>query len=206
MIRSLALLLVALVLAPAPAAAQRRLDDPDVRDALEALKQEPSIQRVQAAAVEFYRVDPDTTGSMRTRAAWKAILPEVNVGYRTNDATTFVDRFDAVLKGEGPPVGQDDATTQVGELVVSGSWSLPRLLYNPETLDVTSLAVLHEGVIREVTNLYYTRRRLQVDLILDPPADGATRFAKELRIEQLTATLDGMTGGLYTRTAERRRR
>ncbi len=55
---------------------------------------------------------------------------------------------------------------------------------------------------KEITRLYYTRRRLQVDLILNPPRDAPTKLSKELRVDELTATLDAMTGNLFTRRTE----
>ena len=65
---------------------------------------------------------------------------------------------------------------------------------------MSSLAALQEGVLKEVTRLYYTRRRLQIDLIISDPRDPATRLSKELRIEQLTATLDALTNNLFARS------
>ncbi len=167
--------------------------------ALAQLKQsEPSIQEAQTAALNFFNVDPDTLSSMRTRAAWKNLLPSLSVRYRqgTDDADVQVRDLQTV----GDEVAQrTNALADAQEFQVSGSWNLPKLMFNPEVLDVSSVAVLQEGVIKNVTRLYYTRRRLQVDLILNPPADAATRLSKSLRIEELTATLDALTGNLFTK-------
>ena len=58
-----------------------------------------------------------------------------------------------------------------------------------------------EAILKEITRIYYTRRRLQVDLVLSPPNDPATKLSKELRIQELTATLDAMTGNLFSNAA-----
>jgi hypothetical protein len=185
-----------------PAAAQDRYGS--VEDQLADLKKEPSVQKTQKAALRFFKIDPDTVSGMRAGSQWKWVLPEVDVRYRINDGTVDVERIDQQIQNE--PYSFDDARSNVNEWVVQGSWALPRLIYNPETLDVASLVVLQEKVLKEVTRLYYTRRRLQVSMILNPPKDEASRISKELRIEQMTATLDAMTGNLFAKWAKRQRR
>lgn len=194
---------LALLLA-APAAAQpRRIDDARVQDTLEALKLEPSIQQTQAAALQFFNIDPDTVSGMRTRAALKALLPVLEGSVRVNDSTVDSDTIDRQNFDDTIPALVGATGADVFEYGVSARWNLPQLVFNSEVLDVSSLAVLQEGVLKEVTRLYYTRRRLQVDLALNPADDAATRLSKELRIEELTATLDAMTGNLFSRQAAR---
>jgi hypothetical protein len=199
-------LCVVLLAASVAEAQPRSYREADVQAVMEDLKREPSIQEVQKAALEFYRVDPDTVGSLRTRATWKSLVPAVRVAARRNDSTVDLDRFDIAQHSETEPAQIDDVAGTVNELAVEGSWDLPRLVFNAEVLDVTSLATLQDKVLKDVTQLYYTRRRLQVDLILNPPEDAASRLAKEMRIEELTATLDAVTGNLFTRRAARRAR
>ncbi|MCA9544850.1 MAG: hypothetical protein KC613_10685 [Myxococcales bacterium] len=194
------LAILVLALSAAPALGQSRFS-PHVEGALEDLKRtEPTIQEAQKAALAFFNVSPDTLSSMRGRAAWKAILPEVSVRYRTG-LNTAESRDFALGSGlsANEPAARSEAEGQLDEIQVAGTWNLPRLLFNSEVLDVSSVAVLQEGVLKNVTRLYYTRRRLQVDLILNPPRDAASRLSKELRIEELTATLDALTGNLFSR-------
>jgi hypothetical protein len=179
--------------------AQRDFNDPRVQAQLKTLEAEPSIQEVHKAALKFYHAEPSTISSMRLRAQLKSLLPDVHVRYRQSSNGVFIDKFDFL---QGDPtlnnmVGQDESKGDVTEFQVSGSWSLSRLLFNPEVLDVASLAALQEGILKEVTRLYYTRRRLQIDLILSDPKDPGTRLSKELRIDQLTATLDALTNSLF---------
>lgn len=196
MIALAAIGLMALIAGPAAA---RSFDDPEVQSELAELKAEPSIQDVHVAALRFFNLDPDTVSSMRTRANFKALLPDLTVRFNNRNSTIDAEQFNLATHGDEEPLTIDDAQGTAQELQVSGTWSLSRLMFNPEVLDVGSLAVLQEGVLKESTRLYYTRRRLQVDLILNPPKDGATRLSKELRIEEMTATLDAMTGNIFAR-------
>ncbi len=198
------LILISILLSPAWA--KRSFHDPEVQDALEALKEEPSIQQTQGAALRFFNIDPDTVSSMRSRASWKAVLPDLTVKYIGNQSKIDVDKFNIPEHGDEEPANIDDAGGSLSEFQVSGNWSLSRLLFNPEVLDVSSLAVLQEGVLKEITRLYFTRRRLQVGLIFSPPKDPATQYSKELRIQELTATLDAMTGNIFTKSEQRRAR
>lgn len=180
-------------------AQQRSFNDPRVQEELKALEQEPSIQEVHKAALRFYHAEPDTIDSLRTRAAFKSLLPDINVSYRQGNNGVFINKFD-YLQGDpnmDSQVGQDLSKGDVYEWQVSGSWSLSRLMFNPEVLDVASLAALQEGVLKEVTRLYYTRRRLQIDFIISNPTDPGTRLSKQIRIDQLTATLDALTNNLF---------
>lgn len=187
----------------ASAGPSRSLDDPQVQEGLEALKLEPTIQQAQSAALEFFNIDADTVSSMRSRAAVKGLLPTVNVKVRVTDSTSGVDGIDRVAFHPTDPATTDSVASDAFEWEIGGAWNLGQLVFNPEVLDVSSLAVLQEGVLKEVTRLYYTRRRLQVDLILSPVSDPATKLSKQLRVDELTATLDAMCGNVFTRFAKR---
>lgn len=177
--------------------------DPRIQQALKDLEAEPSIQEVHRAALQFYNAEPETISSLRTRANLKYLLPDVNVRYRQSNNGVFIDKFDYL---QGDPnrafaIGKDSSDGDVSELQLSGTWSLSRLLFNPEVLDVSSLAALQEGVLKEVTRLYYTRRRLQIDLILNPPRDPSTQLSKEIRVQQVTANLNALTNNIFQRHA-----
>ena len=59
-------------------------------------------------------------------------------------------------------------------------------------------AKLREKVLGEVTRLYFERRRLQVDVLLNPKVDLAGQVKDELRLRELTANLDAYTGGRFS--------
>ena len=192
---SLVALLAALALA-ADARARDPFDDPEVRAALEELEDEPTIQETQKAALEFFRIDSETVSSMRTRAGLKAWLPAVGGKYRYGSSNVDLNKWDYTIFLDRE-AGRDLADYAVNEVEVTANWDLARLIFNPEVLDVSSLVVLQEGILKEITRIYFTRRRLQVDIILNPPTDPETKLSKELRIQELTSTLDAMTGNLF---------
>ena len=54
---------------------------------------------------------------------------------------------------------------------------------------------LRDDVLDEVTRLYFERRRLQINLFLDPPKELKDKIEKDLRLQELTAGVDALTGG-----------
>ncbi len=58
---------------------------------------------------------------------------------------------------------------------------------------------LRDDVLNEVTRLYFDRRNLQIDMLLYPPEDIRDRIEKELRLQELTAEIDALTGFYLSR-------
>lgn len=172
-------------------------------DAMARLKLEPSCPEVQKAALRYFNIGKPQVKAFQRGAARKALAPvvEFSGGYASSEIGETSRNFEYGLHNVWLDKGADgwgwDAR---GKLV----WNLPQLVFNAEELDVASLAGLIQGILKEVTRLYYMRRRLQMDLILNPPTDEATRLTKELRLEELTALLDAMTGGYFEKELKKR--
>jgi hypothetical protein len=180
--------------------------EPRIQRALDALKTEPSVREVQEAALRYFRVNTDQVNSMRSRASMKAAVPvfEVSGGFTHSDLGEDTRNFEKIV---GPTPGNPeglwiDRSADGNGFDVRGklSWNFPQLVFNAEELDVASLAGLVEGLLKESTRLYYMRRRLQVDMVLTPPADQASLLTKQLRLEELTGLIDAMTGGWFSET------
>lgn len=185
--------------------------EPRVQRELDTLKQEPSVREVQEAALRYFRVNTDQVNSMRSRASMKAALPvlEVSGGFTRTDLGEDTKNFEKIV---GPTAGNPqglwiDRAADGDGFDIRGklSWNFPQLVFNAEELDVASLAGLVEGLLKESTRLYYMRRRLQVDMILTPPADQASLLTKQLRLEELTGLIDAMTGGWFSETLASRK-
>ena len=60
------------------------------------------------------------------------------------------------------------------------------------------MAELRDDVLNEVTRLYYERRRLQADMAIHPARALPAQIEQQLRLDELTANIDGLTGGYLT--------
>lgn len=171
---------------------------------LEAFGHEPTIREVQEAAVLYARAHPDAIDSMRWRVRTNALLPEFQTWVvadldRDVRTRTNLDAADAVIQ-----TTDDDNSLR---LTARATWDLDRVVFDRNELGVwresMRMANLRDRVVDEVTRRYYERRRLQVDLELSPPTELADRVRKDLRIQELTADLDALTGGWFSSELER---
>src|SRR4030095_16855490 len=80
---------------------------------------------------------------------------------------------------------------------VRGVWDLSRVVFNPEQLDIKTLGSLQETLVREATTMYFSRRRVLAGLILSPPEDDEDLYYEQLRLEEMTASIDAFTGGKF---------
>ena len=78
---------------------------------------------------------------------------------------------------------------------------------NDNTLiDVRSklMVQLRDDIVDEITRLYFERRRLQIELVTNPPHEVHAKVEKDLRLQELTAGLDGLTGGDFSRALNKK--
>ena len=173
---------------------------PSVTDILKSFEQEPTIQEIQKAAIEYAEVHPRKIQEWRAAASKRAWLPDISVNQKiglnqnidldrggTGDADRFI---------QGPDEKAADWT-------VSASWDLGELVWNDDqtSIDTRSklMAELRDDVLNEVTHFYYERRRLQVEMAIRPSPDLSGQIKKRLLLDELTANIDGLTGGYMSK-------
>ena len=59
---------------------------------------------------------------------------------------------------------------------------------------------LRDDILDEVTKLYFERIRVKAELDSLAIEDRKKRFDRELKIQELTASLDALTGGSFSQT------
>ena len=69
---------------------------------------------------------------------------------------------------------------------------------------MASLVGVQEGLLREITSLYFTRRRLMTAINLNPPQDPNEQITEELRLQEITANLDALSGGWFSKELRKR--
>jgi hypothetical protein len=163
------------------------------------LKNEPSIKEVQEAAIRYAEVEPGKIQEWRKLAAKKAWMPQVSVGFN-RDTTDFL-HWES-----GSTTKTDDDTLRKGKDTIdwdiSLSWDLGELIWNDDqtSIDVRSrlMVELRDDILDEVTKLYFERVRVKMEIDNLSIEDRKKRAEKELRLQELTANLDGLTGGYFS--------
>jgi competence ComEA-like helix-hairpin-helix protein len=173
-----------------------------VREVLRKFSGEPTVREVQQAALDYVRAHPEVIDSWRLRARTNAILPEFRARFDYDIDDDLATRFNA---DEGSTETKED--DRAYQMEFRATWDLNRLVFEPlelaTTREAVRLANLRDRVLDEVTRRFFERRRLQVDMELNPPTDVSDAVRKELRVQELTADIDSLTGGWYGRTLEK---
>jgi len=169
---------------------------------------EPSIREVQEKAIEYAEVHPDKIKRWRRLSAKRAILPKFSVGVDGAKNRTLSDSMWGTAGGASYGgkhyIGPDDKTVDDNlGWDVSLTWDLGDLIWSDAqtSIDVRSrlMVQLREDILDEVTRTYFERKRLKIELFLSPPKDEQRKIEKELRLEELTANLDALTGGWFSK-------
>ncbi len=165
---------------------------------------EPEIGEVVREAIRYADVHPDKINTWRRLAARKAWLPELRVG---------IDRDTSDLwhwEGGSTTREGDDVLVRGKDSVnwdVSLAWDLGELVWSTDqtSIDVRSrlMVELRDDILDQVTRLYFERLRVKHELETLPLEQADKRFDKELKIRELTASLDALTGGFFSRHAGR---
>lgn len=194
-------------------AAVAQAADADVEDVLARFANEPTVQEVQRWATNAVDASPEQLRrwvSGAHRAAW---LPEVGLDLRVRDDW---DRGFVYLGTDGSAplpgialaaVAEDSATTLAREVRLSLRWRLSELAVSTESVrllgEARDLAELRDEVCAEVTRLYFERRRRQVEILLAPVSSVQQQVADRLALDELTASIDALTGGAFSRAMDR---
>ncbi len=187
--------LLVILCAARPALGQERR----IEQVLDELARDPTIEEVQRAALRQAELEPEQIRSLLSRVRWAGILPRVNAtlsrGYaRDEDLDREYQEMDELSL----------ATDEDLEFRVSLRWDLDRLIFDPQELRARREAAYQVRRRRElllaVTRMYYELLLLRAQEVCGeaPPGD---EVARTLRIAELTALLDGLTGGLFSRSS-----
>ncbi len=178
--------------------------DSEAKKLLARFENEPSVNDVQQAALTYAAMHPEETENAKARSRWAAALPEVRfrVTKNADDEQKQLQRYN----GPGTPTEPlSDTSTNDQKMEYQGEvrWKLNELAFSKWETKLVSenrqVAKQRQSILQSVTQVYFERRRAQVDLMLSPPGDAAARTLAELKIAELTAELDGMTGGAFSR-------
>jgi len=183
------------------------------REILTVFDREPTVQEVQTWAHRYAGADPVQVQAWLDRSRSFAALPEVTLeldaGVDAGQGFLYLDEDGlSPIPGSSPVAVIDDADRgRSFDLGLELRWDLSSLVMSNERIrmiaEARDLAELRERVRAEVTRIYFERRRRQVERLLDPGGDLATRVEREVHIQELTAELDALTGGAFSAALDR---
>lgn len=199
---------IGLTLGPVLAHAEPTADS-EAKKILSRFENEPTINEVQQAALTYSAMHPEQYESMRTRSRFAAVLPELRLRVTKDegDDQKQYQRY-SETNAAAEPLSDTSTTNENLELQGEVKWRLNELVFNKYETSVVKehrqVAKERQRILQSVTQVYFERRRAQVDMLLAPPGDAAGRTLAELKVAELTAELDGMTGGAFSRMVAER--
>lgn len=198
-VRALALPLGLLLLHACPATAQTRPVVPapppassgaaprqDLDAVAARFDHEPTVAEVLREALALHDAGSTDPTRAARRARRSALLPELRVRARRGRER------DASETQTGTNLSTDDDAVLEGTLV----FQLPRAVYSGDeaawSREARAQAAARVQVVRLVVGLYFERRRLQLERAL-----GDVSVEAVVRIAEIEALLDGLTGGRF---------
>ncbi len=166
-----------------------------------AAKKEPSIQALQRRVIEYSEVAPEKIARWRQQARWRALIPTFNLSMDrdwdsnvTSSSSSGVSRFF---------VGPIEENSGVG---FSFNWDLGDFIWSTDqtSIDVRSrlMVQLRQDLLEETTRLYFERQKLMAEFEGHPSTDPFLNHERRIRIQELTAYLDAISGGWFSREME----
>lgn len=188
-----------------PAASRRvarRLDESKLMACRRQLRDEPSVRRLQRAALRYAKVDGATVDAALSRARTRGLLPRLNVGalYRADSSDSRVLMTDALYKTLDPKI-DERGTIDGSRLWVGGmlTFDFGTLAGGPEQLAAVRVATYRNSLLEQVSRLYFERRRLQLELCAGLKLTTRQKLRLQLRLQQVSSVLDGLGNGALSR-------
>ncbi len=162
-----------------------------------------SIREVHRMAIEYAEVSPEKINGWRNAAKWKAVLPRFSLSYSEgyDDNIELYKSSTKCYVAEGPREKDNDWGVDL-------SWDLSDLVWNESqiSIDVRSklMVQLRDDILEEVTRLYFERKKAVAEIRVIPEEEYIELAEKKMRVEELTAYIDALTGGKYSDELDKR--
>lgn len=200
---SLLVLTEAEVLRFGPPTEARAIPDSLVERYRRVIDDEPSQGEAVTTALKranLYR--PDLI-AYRRAGRWSALLPRVKFVWAMQTFGAGRDRAEIIDTGPAVPERVSDrlADRANGAWMVLAKWDLANLVFRRSEAPIARVGRANsfaEWSLRStVINLYQERRRLQFESFVDDGGDPRLALMRTLRLEELTAHLNVLTGGRF---------
>ena len=164
----------------------------------ELLASEPSARETHKHVIQYANVTNGKIKRWHAESRLAGFLPTFSFGKnldRNTSVSTYSGKF--ITGPEDVSKGWDAGV----------DWDLGNVIYSSDQTSIDSreklMVELRNDLLSEATRIYYERRRLQIDLVFMPPVSEQEHLENLLRVDELTALLDGMTNGFFSKRLER---
>jgi hypothetical protein len=168
---------------------------------------EPSVHQVHVAALRYLDLGPQRIRALQRGVRRRGWLPKFELRGSYGGARSRNLDHDEAFTYDAPRLFLDRERKRDRDFDVSAAlvWDLPDIAYHPESIDVSKEAreiiELRDDVLDEITQLYFERRRVLLQLAGQPSFRSGEAQRLRLRTNELGSGLDAWTGGWWSRAA-----
>ncbi len=169
---------------------------------------EPTLQQVFLLAAEHADLRVDRIRSWMKKASKRNLWPELklNADWTGQDNKSVSDTYSIREDPDRTIIGPPDATIADNNrwnVDLTMTWDLNAIILDRAavkdmTLTAQRVLKMRNELLTQVSGLYSERRRHQIELAMLAPSDELVKAEKQLRIDELTAQLDVLTGGKFS--------
>ncbi len=173
--------------------------------------EKPTLHQLEVAALKYASLDPQEVINWKSRIKWAKALPQVTVGYEqrlVNQINNTIQDSISVTSSSitvGPPQSQLNQNNNLNQgFEAKATWSLDELVFNKDSLLISKEAryrnLMRSQVLEELYQIYFERKKL----LLKEGEKKREELSSitQLRLEELEAKLDSLTGGYFSKTTE----
>ena len=161
---------------------------------------EPSFKELQKAAIKYNDLGPDKIRKWHFESRMRALAPKVSIGFDNSKSNHYNIVAAATVPDRDRVVAGPDDIDEGFDLSVS--WDLANIIWSDDqtNIDVRSRLTtqLRSDMLDDLRRAYFERKRMQYEIAVSPPMETKLRFERELRILELTQTIDDITGNYLT--------
>ncbi len=168
-----------------------------------------SLRELEKAALRYSELEPQEIRRWKSHAKWAAALPRMVVGYEEKASiqvnNSIQDSISVTSSGVtlGPPESSLNQDNNLNRgFSIKAYWDLNELIFSKDTLAISSEAryrqLLQSQILDELHQNFFERKRLltkEGNKNLDEMSPN-----NRLRLEELEAKLDSITGGYFSKT------
>lgn len=173
------------------------ISDQEVDNLLKNYNGEPSVREIQEEALKYANAHPEQIRSWLSRARKAYWLPKVHTGL-----SPHLGHIDMTREKLGDPDILTSRQARDWRLNIQAEWHFNNLIFNRDEIllgqQFLRQSLLRERILNRINEAYFERRRLQLQKQLGSFENNSAKIEAVLKIQELTAELDGLTGGWFS--------
>ena len=163
----------------------------------------PTLYRFVLKVLKHNRIYFPDNQRLRDRSPWAALLPSLSVqGTRADysEATIYKDYIHSHWPYRYHSVDSDRSI----RLELWATWDLTRLVFDKRQLPhwgriQRNLSAIRQDITERIHRMYNEYRRVSLILAYHPPANAFVRMQHEIRLQEISAYFDGLSGGYWSK-------